>query len=100
MLPWLFIAAGTVLAFARAMGELAARCFSRATLCGITQTIPIAIYFEGMGGDTDAALFWGAFGDRQLVILYQPVYGAFAGLSQPWGYIKGQAKSATLYTWA
>ena len=25
---------------------------------GVTQTIPLAIYYDWMGGNTDAAIFW------------------------------------------
>lgn len=60
MLPlcWPSIAAGTVLAFARAMGEFGCTLFFAGNYAGVTQTIPIAIYFEWMGGNTDVALFW------------------------------------------
>lgn len=60
MLPlaWSSIAAGTMLAFARALGEFGATLFLAGNYAGITRTIPIAIYFEWMGGNTDAAIFW------------------------------------------
>ena len=60
MLPlaWPSIAAGTVLAFARAMGEFGCTLFFAGNYAGITQTIPLAIYFDWMGGKTDAAIFW------------------------------------------
>ena len=60
MLPlaWPSIAAGTVLAFARAMGEFGCTLFFAGNYVGVTQTIPIAIYFEWMSGNTDVALFW------------------------------------------
>ncbi|MBR2834220.1 MAG: molybdate ABC transporter permease subunit [Coriobacteriales bacterium] len=57
-LAWPSIAAGTVLAFARAMGEFGATLFCAGNYAGITQTMPIAIYFSWMGGQTDVALFW------------------------------------------
>lgn len=57
-LAWPSIAAGTVLAFARAMGEFGATLFCAGNYAGITQTMPIAIYFQWMGGNTDVALFW------------------------------------------
>ncbi|MDO4443100.1 MAG: molybdate ABC transporter permease subunit [Slackia sp.] len=62
MLPlaWSSIAAGTVLAFARALGEFGATLFLAGNYVGITRTIPIAIYFEWMNGNTDVALFWTA----------------------------------------
>lgn len=60
MLPlaWPSIAAGTVLAFARAIGEFGATLFFAGNYAGVTQTIPIAIYFDWMAGQTDVALFW------------------------------------------
>ena len=57
-LGWPSIAAGAVLAFARAMGEFGCTLFFAGNYAGITQTIPIAIYFEWMGGNTWVALFW------------------------------------------
>jgi molybdate transport system permease protein len=57
-LAWPSIAAGTVLAFARAMGEFGCTLFFAGNYAGITQTIPIAIYFDWMAGDTEAAIFW------------------------------------------
>lgn len=60
MLPlsWSSIAAGTVLAFARALGEFGATLFLAGNYAGITRTIPIAIYFEWMSGNLDVAVFW------------------------------------------
>ena len=57
-LSWSSIAAATVLAFARALGEFGATLFLAGNYVGITQTIPIAIYFEWMGGNLDVAIFW------------------------------------------
>ncbi len=60
MLPlsWSSIAAATVLSFARALGEFGATLFLAGNYVGITRTIPIAIYFEWMSGNTDVAIFW------------------------------------------
>lgn len=60
MLPlsWSSIAAGTVLSFARALGEFGATLFLAGNYVGVTRTIPIAIYFEWMSGNTDVAIFW------------------------------------------
>ncbi|MCL1879850.1 MAG: molybdate ABC transporter permease subunit [Actinomycetia bacterium] len=60
MLPlsWPSVAAGAVLAFARAMGEFGATLFVAGNYAGVTQTIPIAIYFQWMGGHSDVAVFW------------------------------------------
>ena len=80
-LGWPSIAAGTVLAFARAMGEFGCTLFFAGNYAGITQTIPIAIYFEWMGGNTSVALFWVRRRDRVQFpghSVHQYVYGAFA----------------------
>lgn len=60
MLPlsWSSIAAATVLAFARALGEFGATLFLAGNYLGITRTIPIAIYFEWMNGNDAVAWFW------------------------------------------
>ena len=62
MLPlsWSSIAAGTVLAFARALGEFGATLFLAGNYLGVTRTIPIAIYFEWMNGNGEVAWFWTA----------------------------------------
>ena len=57
-LAWSSIAAGTVLAFARALGEFGATLFLAGNYLGVTRTIPIAIYFEWMNGNVDVAIFW------------------------------------------
>lgn len=57
-LAWPSIAAGIVLAFARALGEFGCTLFFASNYVGVTQTIPIAIYFDWMGGNTSAAIFW------------------------------------------
>ena len=44
--------------FARALGEFGATLFLAGNYLGITRTIPIAIYFEWMNGNTDVAIFW------------------------------------------
>ncbi|MDY3981977.1 MAG: molybdate ABC transporter permease subunit [Paraeggerthella sp.] len=57
-LSWSSIAAGTVLSFARALGEFGATLFLAGNYVGVTRTVPIAIYFEWMSGNVDVALFW------------------------------------------
>lgn len=57
-LAWPSVAAGTVLAFARAMGEFGATLFVAGNYPGVTQTMPLAIYFQWMGGHSDVATFW------------------------------------------
>ncbi len=77
MLPlsWSSIAAGTVLAFARALGEFGATLFLAGNYLGITRTIPIAIYFEWMNGNTDVAIFW-----TIILVLFSFVVIAFINL--------------------
>ncbi len=57
-LAWPGIAAGTALAFARALGEFGATLMVAGNIPGRTQTIPLAIFFAAEGGDMDKALTW------------------------------------------
>lgn len=57
-LAWPGVAAGTVLAFTRALGEFGATLMIAGNIPGKTQTIPIAIFFAVEGGDNDKALLW------------------------------------------
>ena len=57
-LAWPGIAAGTVLAFARALGEFGATLMIAGNIPGKTQTIPIARYFAAEGGDMKSAMGW------------------------------------------
>ncbi len=52
------ILAGTVLAFARALGEFGATLMLAGNIPGRTQTMPIAIFSAAEGGDMRAALVW------------------------------------------
>lgn len=57
-LAWPGIAAGTTLAFARALGEFGATLMVAGSIPGKTQTIPIAIYFAVEGGEMEKAIIW------------------------------------------
>ncbi|MHC1685399.1 MAG: molybdate ABC transporter permease subunit [Clostridiaceae bacterium] len=57
-LAWPGIAAGTMLAFARALGEFGATLMVAGSIPGKTETIPIAIYFAVAGGENDKAIIW------------------------------------------
>lgn len=57
-LSWPGIAAGTILAFARAMGEFGATLMIAGSIRGKTMTMPIAIFFASEGGNDDEALLW------------------------------------------
>jgi molybdate ABC transporter permease protein len=52
------VAAGTILAFARALGEFGATLMLAGNIPGKTQTIPIAIFFVAEQGNEQQALFW------------------------------------------
>lgn len=60
MLPlaWPGILAGTILAFARALGEFGATLMLAGNIPGQTQTIPMAIYFAVESGDMRLATIW------------------------------------------
>jgi molybdate transport system permease protein len=52
------VLAGTVLAFARAMGEFGATLMLAGNIPGRTQTMPIAIFSAAEGGDMHVAFLW------------------------------------------
>ncbi len=55
-IAWPGIAAGTVLAFARSLGEFGATLMLAGNIPGKTATIPVAIYFEIQAGHMNQAL--------------------------------------------
>jgi molybdate transport system permease protein len=57
-LAWPGIAAGTILAFARALGEFGATLMLAGNMPGKTQTIPLAIFFLVESGRRDIAAVW------------------------------------------
>lgn len=57
-MAWPGIAAGTILAFARSLGEFGATLMLAGNIPGKTQTIPVAIYFAVEAGQTEKALNW------------------------------------------
>src|ERR1700726_1314656 len=57
-LAWSGVLAGTILSFARALGEFGATLMIAGNIPGRTATIPIAIYFAVEAGDMDLALAW------------------------------------------
>ena len=57
-LAWPGVAAGTILAFARALGEFGATLMVGGNIPGKTVTIPAAIFFAAEGGDMRKALIW------------------------------------------
>jgi molybdate transport system permease protein len=57
-LAWPGILAGLILAFARAIGEFGATLMIAGYIPGLTETIPLAIYFAYEAGQMDKAVFW------------------------------------------
>ena len=57
-LSWPGIAAGTILAFARALGEFGATIMLAGNIPGKTQTMATAIYSAVQAGDKDTAFVW------------------------------------------
>lgn len=57
-LAWPGVLAGTVLSFARSLGEFGATLMLAGNIPGRTETIPVAIFFDMESGDTRQALVW------------------------------------------
>jgi len=57
-LSWPGILAGTILSFARALGEFGATLMLAGSIPGKTQTIPVAIFFAVESGNMKQALIW------------------------------------------
>lgn len=57
-LSWPGVAAGTVLAFARALGDFGATLMIGGNIPGKTLTIPAAIFFAAEGGEMRKAALW------------------------------------------
>lgn len=57
-LAWPGLLAGLVLTFARALGEFGATLMVAGYIPNVTDTIPLAIYFEVESGNMEMAAFW------------------------------------------
>lgn len=57
-LSWPGVIAGTVLAFARALGEFGATLMLAGSIQGKTQTVPVAIFFAVDSGQMERAFAW------------------------------------------
>jgi molybdate transport system permease protein len=73
-LAWPGVLAGTVLAFARALGEFGATLMLAGNIPGKTATIPIAIYFAVESGDIHGALAWCAVDVAISLVLLGALY--------------------------
>ena len=57
-LAWPGVLAGAILAFARALGEFGATLMVGGSIPGVTQTIPVTIFFAAEAGHMGLALAW------------------------------------------
>lgn len=57
-MAWPGVLAGMVLAFARSLGEFGATLMVGGSIPGVTQTMPIALFFAAESGRLDIALAW------------------------------------------
>src|SRR5215469_7798741 len=73
-LAWPGVLAGTILSFARALGEFGATLMLAGNIPGRTATIPIAIYFAVEANDLRSALFWCALDAGISLILLAALY--------------------------
>ena len=76
-LAWPGILAGTMLAFARALGEFGATLMLAGNIPGRTQTLPIAIFFAAEAGQMRRALAW--------VLITVGISSVVIGLMNAWG---------------
>lgn len=86
-MAWPGIAAGTVLAFARAFGEFGATMMIAGNIPGKTQTIPVAIFFEVEGGNYGKALVWAVimFIITIFIMTLMNYWNQWQGTNQPEG---------------
>jgi molybdate transport system permease protein len=73
-LAWPGVLAGTILSFARGLGEFGATLMLAGNIPGKTETIPIAIYFAVEAGDVHGALAWCAIDIAISLILLAGLY--------------------------
>ncbi|MEM7773881.1 MAG: ATP-binding cassette domain-containing protein, partial [Cyanobacteria bacterium P01_A01_bin.37] len=84
-LAWPGIIAGTILSFARALGEFGATLMVAGSIPGTTQTIPITIFFAAEAGRMGEALAW--------VILMVAVSLGIIGLIHYWSQAQNSRKT-------
>src|ERR1700681_3981576 len=83
-LAWPGVLAGTILSFARALGEFGATLMLAGNIPGKTATIPIAIYFAVEADDVQRALAW-CFADMAISL-------ALLGGLYYWTHARGRAR--------
>ncbi|HWY27017.1 MAG TPA: molybdate ABC transporter permease subunit [Candidatus Angelobacter sp.] len=82
-LAWPGVLAGTILSFARALGEFGATLMLAGNIPGKTETIPIAIYFAVEAGDVRGAFTWCAIDIAISLVLLAGLYY--------WTHVQGSA---------
>lgn len=85
-LAWPGVLAGTILSFARALGEFGATLMIAGNIPGKTATIPIAIYFAVEADDIQRALSWCAVDVAISLVLLGALYY--------WTHLRGPARWA------
>lgn len=85
-LAWPGVLAGTILSFARALGEFGATLMIAGNIPGKTATIPIAIYFAVEADDVQRALAWCALDVGISLVLLGALYH--------WTHARGPARWA------
>jgi molybdate transport system permease protein len=73
-LAWPGVVAGTIMAFARALGEFGATLMLAGSIPGKTQTMPVAIFFAAEAGKMNEALIW-------VLIIVAIALGAIASIN-------------------
>src|ERR1700726_2170823 len=82
-LAWPGVLAGTILSFARALGEFGATLMLAGNIPASTETIPIAIYFAVEAGDVRGAFTWCAIDIAISLVLLAGLYY--------WTHVQGSA---------
>jgi len=88
-LAWPGLVAGTILAFARALGEFGATLMIAGSIPGKTQTIPIAIFFAAEAGRMGEAMAW--------VILMVAISLGVIGLINYWSHAQNSQRKRVSY---
>ena len=98
-LAWPGVVAGTILAFARALGEFGATLMVAGSIPGRTETMPIAIFFAGEAGRNDEAFLWVAIlGSLALSAIALMNYLGEPSVARPQP--RAEALAARLQRWA
>lgn len=91
-LAWPGVIAGTILSFARALGEFGATLMFAGSIPGKTQTIPIAIFFAAEAGKMNEALIW-------VVIMVAIALGSIVAINY-WSNLQVLSQSQFLNYWS